>query len=196
MSGLQITKARSVDSQKKKSRRVLLLVLVVFIVPVVLAKLALEQHWFSYGVTNKGKLLNAGITLEKMGLASDKFNEKWLMLYLLPKECLQQCQQTLHSVNNTFVALGKEMGRVKPVALTYHRLSNAQTKQIQRDKWLIKTMPEQTKQLFTQTQVLIADPLGNVILSYQLPNNTESLPLFGKALLADFKKLLKYSRIG
>ena len=52
------------------------------------------------------------------------------------------------------------------------------------------------KSTITQSQVLIVDPLGNVILSHLPPKNVEQLPQFGKAILADFKKLLKYSRIG
>ena len=45
------------SSQQKKSRRTLLIVLAAFILPVVLAKLAHTLHWFDYGVTNKGNLI-------------------------------------------------------------------------------------------------------------------------------------------
>jgi len=188
--------SEQITSQKNKSRRTLILVLAVFIIPVILAKLALNEHWFNYGVTNKGKLVEHQITLKKMGLASADFEKKWLMIYLLPNNCEQLCQQTLHGVNNTYIALGKEMERVLPVALTYHDLTIEQRQQIQEKRWTVKTTPALTKQIFNEQQVLIVDTLGNIVLSYTPPEDELSLPLFGKSILADLKKLLKYSKIG
>ncbi|AZQ82742.1 hypothetical protein EKO29_00910 [Colwellia sp. Arc7-635] len=179
-----------------KSRRSMLILLAVFIIPIVLAKLALHQQWFNYGVTNQGQLIENELTLAKLGLSVDKFNHQWLMLYTMPASCDEQCEKTLVSVNNTYIALGKEMPRVKPVALTQQDLSTAQVEKIQIKKWHIQAMPALSKTVIEQSQVLIVDPLGNVILSHVPPKDAEQLPAFGKAILADFKKLLKYSRIG
>lgn len=184
------------SSELKKSRRSIIILLAVFIIPVVLAKLALNQQWFNYGVTNKGQLIENELTLEKLGLKVEDFDHQWLMLYSLPENCDQQCEKTLVSVNNTYIALGKEMPRVKPVALTQQNLTAAQSDKIQIKKWHIQSMPALTKNTITQSQVLIVDPLGNVILSHLPPTSADQLPQFGKAILADFKKLLKYSRIG
>ena len=184
------------SSELNKSRRSMLILLAVFIIPIVLAKLALNQQWFNYGVTNQGELIENELTLAKLGLNVDDFDHQWLMLYTLPENCDQQCETTFLSVNNTYIALGKEMPRVKPVALTQQALSAEQTAKIQIKKWHIQTMPALVKELITQSQVFIVDPLGNVILSHVIPSNAEQLPQFGKAILADFKKLLKYSRIG
>ena len=184
------------SSELKKSRRSMLILLAVFIIPVVLAKLALNQQWFNYGVTNQGQLIDNELTLAKLGLNVDDFDHQWLMLYTLPAVCEQACEKVLVSVNNTYIALGKEMPRVKPVALTQQALSTEQTDKIQLKKWHIQAMPALAKATIAQSQVLIVDPLGNVILSHMPPANAEQLPAFGKAILADFKKLLKYSRIG
>lgn len=184
------------SSELKKSRRSMLILLAVFIIPVVLAKLALNQQWFNYGVTNQGQLIENELTLAKLGLNVDDFDHQWLMLYSLPENCDQQCEKVLASVNNTYIALGKEMPRVKPVALTQQNLTTQQSDKIQIKKWHIQTMPELAKVAIPQSQVFIVDPLGNVILSHMPPSSAEELPSFGKAILADFKKLLKYSRIG
>ncbi|MBL4910634.1 MAG: hypothetical protein JKX78_11565 [Alteromonadaceae bacterium] len=184
------------NPNKKRSRRTLILVLVAFILPIVLAKLALQDHWFNYGVTNKGTLVANEITLQKIGMDKAQFNNKWLMLYVLPEACAEQCQQILHNINNTYVALGKEAVRVIPLVLTNSKLTKPQQAQLHSKKWQIQNLPIKAQQLFSQPQVLIVDPLGNVILSHQPPKNNQQLPLFGKALLADLKKLLKYSRIG
>ena len=174
----------------------MLILLAVFIIPIVLAKLALNQQWFNYGVTNQGQLIENELTLAKLGLNVDDYNHQWLMLYTLPERCDEQCEKTLISVNNTYIALGKEMPRVKPVALTQQSLTSEQSEKIQIKKWHIQAMPVLAKDIVTQSQVFIVDPLGNVILSHLPPADVEQLPGFGKAILADFKKLLKYSRIG
>lgn len=184
------------SSELNKSRRSMLILLAVFIIPIVLAKLALNQQWFNYGVTNQGQLIDNELTLAKLGLNVDNFDHQWLMLYTLPVTCDEQCEKVLVSVNNTYIALGKEMPRVKPIALTQQDLSPAQAKKINIKKWHIQAMPALAKVEITQSQVLIVDPLGNVILSHIPPKSHEQLPHFGKSILADFKKLLKYSRIG
>ncbi len=184
------------SSELNKSRRSMLILLAVFIIPIVLAKLALNQQWFNYGVTNQGQLIEDELTLAKLGLNVDDFDHQWLLLYTLPENCDEQCEKILISVNNTYIALGKEMPRVKPVALTQHPLSTAQTDKIHLNKWHIESMPALAKAAISNSQVLIVDPLGNVILSHLPPKDAEQLPQFGKAILADFKKLLKYSRIG
>ena len=183
-------------SNQSRSRRSLLLVIVTFALPIILAKLALEQQWLDMGVTNKGTLLVNELTLEELGLNSAEFKKHWLIMYSLPEECSRYCEQALESVHNTYIALGKEMPRVLPVALYQSILSSEQQHTISKSKWQLVAMPKQAKQLILKPQVFIVDPLGNVFLSHQLPENTVQLPNFGKQILADMKKLLKYSKVG
>lgn len=179
-----------------KSRRSLLLVLATFALPIILAKFALEQQWLEMGVTNKGTLLANELTLEQLGLKTTDYEQHWLIMYSLPKQCSISCQQTLEAVHNTYVALGKDMPRVSPVALYQNELSIDQRQKISQSKWQLVAMPEKAKQQITQSQIFIVDPLGNIFLSHQLPEKAEHLPQFGKQILADMKKLLKYSKVG
>ena len=57
-------------------------------------------------------------------------------------------------------------------------------------------MPSMTKNRIGHAQILVADPQGNVFLSHEIPEKDSELSAFGKQILADMKKLLKYSRIG
>lgn len=179
-----------------KNRRSLLLVVAAFVLPILLAKLALDGNWLATGVTNKGTLLNDEITLTKLGMNKSDFDKQWLILYTLPKHCNQDCQKALESVHNTYVALGKDMPRVSPVALYQNELSSEQLQRISESQWQLLTMPTQAKQYIDKSQVLIVDPLGNVFMSHQIPNKVEQFPQFGKQILADMKKLLKYSKVG
>lgn len=184
------------EENVQKSRRNLLLVIAVFVVPIVLAKLALEQQWFNYGVTNKGQLEEQPLHISSLGLNVDEFDKKWLMIYRLPSNCDKLCLQQMMSVNNTFIALGKETPRVKPIAMSIDALTEQQQKQLTATQWLSLSENEQFQQQVDATQLLIVDPLGNVVMRHTAPVKTELLPPFGKAVLSDMKKLLKYSKIG
>ncbi len=178
------------------NRRSLLLVIAAFVLPILLAKFALDGDWLAKGVTNKGTLLTNELTLEKLGIDNSTFKEQWLIVYSLPTNCESDCQKTLETVHNTYVALGKEMPRVTPVALYQGALSDEQHQQISKSQWQLLAMPTMAKQYITEPQVLVVDPLGNVFLSHPIPNDVEQLPQFGKQILADMKKLLKYSKVG
>ncbi|WP_440874853.1 hypothetical protein [Thalassotalea sp. PLHSN55] len=183
-------------AKQKKSRRTLILVLLTFGLPIILAKLALEQNWLDYGVTNQGTLMNEEITLTELGLEAVPFPQQWLILYALPSSCQLHCQQTLESVHNSYVALGREMPRVTPVALVQNQLSVEQNQRIEQSQWQLLSMPSVAKQKINQGSVFVVDPLGNIILQHVPPTQENDLPAFGKQILADMKKLLKYSRVG
>jgi hypothetical protein len=180
----------------KKSRRSFLMVVAAFLLPVIIAKLALQQHWFNEGVTNQGELIEQQITLKELGIDIETSDKQWLMVYLLPENCEQVCQGALNGINNTYIALGKEMPRVTPVGLYQQALTNDQKSSLRIHDWHFSQMNKITLQQAQITKLYIVDPLGNVMLKYTIPNSKETIPSFGKAILADMKKLLKYSRIG
>ena len=183
-------------AQKKKSRRNLLLVLAAFALPIILAKMALELNWLDYGVTNKGQLIDQELTLNQIGIDQSVFNENWLLLYTLPKQCDDLCEKTLESVHNTYVALGREMPRVTPVSLTQTPLSSQQKNRIAQSKWHIMPTTTEAQKTINDSTIFVVDPLGNIILQYKTPMQANELSQFGKQILADMKKLLKYSKIG
>jgi len=184
------------QGQLSKSRRSLLLVVAAFVIPIVLAKIALTQHWFNYGVTNQGDLLSGERNLSDLGVPDINSQRKWLMLVYKPNDCDELCLNALKTIHNTYVALGKEMPRVSPVLLTDSDLSADFSAQLPVNKWQVENYPEQAKSLLTPRNILVVDPLNNVVLSHSIPTSADELPAFGKAILADMKKLLKYSRIG
>jgi len=179
-----------------KNRRILLLVIAVFVLPILLAKFALNGDWLATGVTNKGTLITNELTLEQLGIDKTKFEQQWLIIYNLPNDCGLDCQKTLEAVHNTYVALGKEMPRVTPVALYQNELSTEQLQRVSKSQWQLMALPAKAKEHINTPQVLIVDPLGNVFLSHQIPAGSAGLPQFGKQILADMKKLLKYSKVG
>ncbi|MEI6894018.1 MAG: hypothetical protein V5789_05195 [Colwellia sp.] len=184
------------DKSVHKNRRSLLILLTIFILPVLLAKLALDNQWLALGVTNKGKLLTQALTLKDLGIEKQAVDKKWLIIYRLPQICPDLCLHSIETVHNSYVALGKDMPRVTAVLVNGKVLSNQQGEQLAKSQWLTLALTPQMSDLLPEAQVLIADPLGNIILTHQLPEKIELQPAFGKAIVADMKKLLKYSKVG
>lgn len=180
---------------QQKSRRSLLLVLAAFIIPIVLAKLALHYQWFNYGVTNQGELLKQPLTVAEIGLDQGELKQ-WLVIYALPENCDQPCQQTLMGIEHAYLALGRETPRVTPIAMSSSVFNAEQINQLDNKHWRIVDMPSDAQTRLSTMQIYVADPLGNIVLTYQQPTNAEAIPAFGKSMLSDLKKLLKYSRIG
>ena len=181
---------------QKKSRRSLLLLVTVFILPILLAKLALDNQWLSLGVTNQGKLLTQPLTLKELGIDEPELTKQWLIIYRLPSTCPDLCLHSIETVHNSYVVLGKDMPRVSAVLLKENIFSAQQSKQLAKSQWKILALTPQMNNLLQEPQVLIADPLGNIILKHQLPEKMEQQAAFGKAIVADMKKLLKYSKVG
>ncbi|WP_057829996.1 hypothetical protein [Colwellia sp. TT2012] len=179
-----------------KNRRSLLLLITVFILPILLAKLALDNQWLDLGVTNEGRLLTQQLTLTDLGIKEQKFGQQWLIIYRLPKQCADMCLHSIEIVHNSYVTLGKDMPRVTPVLLQENIFTAQQSERLAKSQWQILALTAQMKNLLHEPQVLIADPLGNIILSHQLPEHEQQQTSFGKAIINDMKKLLKYSKVG
>ena len=186
----------STTISSKRNRRSLLLLMAVFILPILLAKLALDNQWLNLGVTNQGKLLTQPLTLKDLGISESELAKQWLIIYRLPSTCPDVCLHSIETVHNSYVALGKDMPRVSAVLLKENIFSAQQSKQLAKSQWKILALTPQMNNLLQEPQVLIADPLGNVILKHQLPEQEQLQAAFGKAIVADMKKLLKYSKVG
>lgn len=179
-----------------KNRRSLLLLLAVFLLPVILAKLALDNQWLAQGVTNQGQLLAQPLTLKALGINEQYLSKQWLIIYRLPSKCSDLCLHNIETVHNSYVLLGKDMPRVTAVLLNENVFSAEQSKQLTKSQWRTLALTPQMNSLLQEPQVLIADPLGNIILNYQTPTQDQHQASFGKAIIADMKKLLKYSKVG
>ncbi len=184
------------NNPTNKNRRSLLLLLAVFVLPLLLAKLALDNQWLKTGVTNEGKLLTQQLTLTDLGISEQDFAEQWLIIYRLPKKCPDICLHSIETVHNSYVVLGKDMPRVTPVLLKNNIFTAQQSKQLDKSQWKILNLTPQMNNFLQEPQVLIADPLGNIILRHQLPETEQQQAAFGKAIISDMKKLLKYSKVG
>ncbi len=118
---------------------------------------------------NNGQLVAAGMTLETLQLKSEQgipyqADGTWRLLLLVGPGCTTACAVWRTQLPNLHAALGKDRNRVQ-----YHE---------------IRTDRERLA-----NQLVLADPLGNMVMSYQLEQSAE-------AVLDDLTRLLKVSKLG
>ncbi len=176
----------------KKSRATLIGVVLAFLIPVIGAKLVLDQTWYQGAVTNKGIMLVPPIELQDL---NQSLPEGWVIALIDDGQCGIDCEQALYAINQTDVALGKETERVTPVLISAApstlNLSNTPQVTAVVNPDLVQRLSE-----IPQHHLFIVDPLGNVMLHYPTYANEEQMRAEAKNLLADLRTMLKLSKIG
>jgi hypothetical protein len=187
------------STTKKNNKAMMLLLASVFILPVLLAKLALDNDWFNQAATNKGELLSPPVDMRI--LQASQQEPKWKLLYVLPEVCAVDCENALYIIAQVRSALGKESDRAEVVVITHEKSNIAQLASLQEKQsfHLLKTDLRSLQEVFkenTTDAIFVADTLGNVILRYPLQIDKEQAILDSRDILSDMRKVLKLSRIG
>lgn len=152
------------------------------LIPLAMAQLVLSSGWFAAGVNSKGQWLAEEIKLLPATAANQPH---WRLVYLAPTDCTQACQQTLHLMSQIHTALGRKQdnltlvvfGDVAPSELT-------PVFQFQQGK----------SAKIAEGQLVLVEHSGLALLQYPFPSDVKELPLLGKAVMSDLKKLINYDR--
>lgn len=179
------------DSPQRKGRRQLILILLVFAVPVIAAKIILELNFYQGGSTNQGKLITPETNYQSFAVTNPQ-QGVWQLFYIVPKHCNQQCQTNLYVIKQSHTALGPYQSRVKPTLLLTQSSDPAVN---DLEQWLFGYASNDLVE-FVGQQIVIVDPLGQLVMRYQLEQEHQQAILQGKAILSDLRKLLKLSRVG
>jgi hypothetical protein len=182
------------NSQPKKSNKALMVLLLVFILPVALAKLVLSLELYNGAATNKGALITPEVNYANLAMENPK-PHIWQVLFFLPETCNEQCQERLYILHQSYIALGKDRDRVIPIIVVNN---NSDTKilkqlnigfeQVNANQALITMLTEQ--------RLVIVDPLGSLVMQYDNVIGHDANIAQGKAMIADLRKMLKLSRVG
>jgi cytochrome oxidase Cu insertion factor (SCO1/SenC/PrrC family) len=131
------------------------------------------------------------------GAATELFHHQWSLVYIGDGQCDDTCRKSLYVMRQTRLSLNNEMARVARVFLvTGHCcaqdfLAHEHPGLLVLDARnaaahsLLGTFPEGQRE---QT-LFVVDPLGNLMMRYDVRQNP-------KGLLQDLKKLLSLSHIG
>jgi cytochrome oxidase Cu insertion factor (SCO1/SenC/PrrC family) len=178
----------------------------IFFLPLLLA------FWMYYGNgwrpvshTNHGELFDPVRELPQAELreasgavaAANLFQRKWALAYVGDGACDEACKTSLHFMRQTRLSLNNEMTRVERVFLATGTCCDGEFFAREHPGLVVidATGPEAIDLVnaFPQTErkqsLFIIDPLGNLVMRYDVRNDP-------KGLLEDLKKLLKLSHIG
>ncbi len=157
--------------------------------------------------TNNGDLIIPPITTERNEFSGyDNFSSEnigelqghWVMInFLSDGQCPQVCQEALFKTRQISLMMGKDIARIRRLAIVSIKTEQAFPKEWQDDARLLKvyvsdTLREKLSQISggsEQGMLIIMDPLGNLMMKY--PAGYDPYKVRN-----DLSKLLRISQIG
>jgi cytochrome oxidase Cu insertion factor (SCO1/SenC/PrrC family) len=200
-----------VAQDKRRARRMLILLALLFIAPVATAFLLYYGgSWRPEGETHHGTLANPPRLLPEASLPSarggatraDFLRRQWTLLYVGAGSCDARCRQALYEMRQVRLSLNQNMDRVQRVFLytgdccehrwfsTEHAGLIAANVDGEPGRRLLDAVAGvEGERVMSAGRIYVVDPLGNLVLSYE-PGAEP------KGMIADLKRLLKLSHIG
>ncbi len=201
------------------NRKTILIAAAVFVIPFLAALLLHKTGLYkSVGTTNRGELIVPPVAFETLELtnqdqqqiAADSLKKKWWMVYVMPENCDQSCDNSLYQIRQIHAALGPEQNRVSTMLITTHPLNDKYQALVDEEfseftvayaesddlaDWFTTTdnKPLQTRQ---SGYIYLVDTMGAVFMYYPTYVDEQESILKGRDMLKDLKKVLKLSKIG
>lgn len=194
-----------------KGRRQLLSIIALFLLPPIAAWLAwsyLGEQGVS-ATTNAGQLISPPRPLDLQGLRSaqgtaagnDLVTGRWTLVMFDDGGCRQDCEQQLYLTRQTRLAMNKDVSRVQRLLIFSASPKDGMVERLAAEhpdlEWVVRDAatsaplkPFQGKAFGpTGQQYFLVDPLGNLMMAYDLQVSP-------RGLMKDLQKLLKISQVG
>ncbi len=172
---------------KHRGRRTLVLLALVCALPVV-ASYATYYLWRPDGRVNYGELIEPSPLPSPLATVADDIRGRWTLVYASDGPCDAACETALYYMRQVRTAQGEHMDRVERLWLRAD--SDVAAVRDELDGMVVARVGRDTLSALPATeQVLLVDPLGNVMMRF--PADPDP-----KRMIRDLARLLKYSRIG
>lgn len=193
--------AVTLDAPRGSSRRTLLLILALFVLPVLVAAGLYAFGWKPDRTMNTGQLIQPAFQLPELTgtdgtpLPAEALRGKWLLLVTGDGPCDAACADLLEQMRSVHIALNKERDRVRRAWVNPAAGSDPALRGIElRFPDLLVARPAATgwAAAFGSRpghHLYVVDPMGNVILRYAERADP-------RGVRRDLERLLKYSWIG
>ena len=195
--------------QIQKNHRTIIILALMTIIPFSFAWYLTTDPDFRPGSTNKGDLVIPVITMERTELTGvDQFSKDnigelgghWVMLNIIPgNQCNKVCVGAIHATKQLRLMLNKDLTRTRRAVIIMQGLQEPGFQPWwDADDRLIKVQPspalankirQQLGGKIAQGNLLLMDPLGNIMMQY--PPGFDPYDV-----KRDLKKLLRISQIG
>ncbi|WP_196140075.1 hypothetical protein [Aliikangiella sp. G2MR2-5] len=208
-------KNESHEANVRKNRATLIALFAIFFVPVIIAYSAYFTGWFNKATENRGQLLIEKDVLDIEDFEFVRDDGKtisgkefetlyWWVFPADEQSCDQACiELNVFMIKQTHLGLGKEIDRLNPL-LVLRKGSGIKTEQFpvayseftnKGVKPLAQTRSGLNKEL-EANYIYLVDPLGNIMMRYELVKSKDEAPSRSKDLRIDIQRLFKYSRLG
>jgi len=196
-----------VNTQLKKNRITILVIFAMSIIPFAIAWFLADNPGKVKLGTNNGELITPPLTTEISdftgydSFSADNIKElqgHWILINVLQQgECQQACQDGLYKTQQITLMMGKDIARIRRLAVIFNRADQPLPKQWQEDARLLKALPSATlkatlRKISADEQpggLLVMDPLGNLMMKYDPGYDPYKVR-------NDLSKLLRISQIG
>jgi len=184
------------NSKTVVKKRVMLIALMsVFIVPLLVAgTLYANLGWRPTGTTNSGSIIAQSLSKDSRLMFSEK--GRWTLLMPFPSECDLTCEADLFKLRQVREALGKYIERLDYAVLVSEGYGCPLSPELIESHQQMSVLASQAlwnelneSGLSTRGDVLLIDPLGNLVMKYESG-------FVAKGLYKDLKRVLKLSNIG
>jgi hypothetical protein len=192
------------------SRRTLLLVALLFLLPVGLSFYLYygNSEWRPAASVNHGELIAPARTLPAVTLrgpngleVATPFESTWSLIYVGSGRCEAQCREALYVMRQVRLALNRDSDRVRRIFL--YQGECCEEPYFSREQQGLVTLdlasdtegrlagafPAAPRPAIESGRIWLADPHGNLMMSYAADADPEGM-------LTDLKRLLKLSHIG
>ncbi len=203
---MQNDKQLSEQEMQRKGRKVFMLMVIFFVVPIIVVVLMYKFNWKPNGASlgelvTPARLLNNPTDLknsEAATLPSQLWQDRWSIVYVAD-ECQKDCLAKLHDMRQLHVSLYKDIDRSQRVLITTTQ-NVTDIKHDYPDLIVINQPVAAVLNLAEQFQIngesamksnrlYLVDPLGHLMMSYQ-----PKVPLAD--VRKDITRLLRYSWAG
>ena len=195
-------------NNNKKSQRTLLFLIIIFVGPLLVATVmfAMRGQWSVTNPVSHGQLIYpaqpithfAAQVSGQQEINKDYLQGKWTYFLYVSAACDLECEAALFKIRQTRLSVGKDVDRVQYIVLSrpenLYAIDQAilnRHKQLavaDLTEWDTEANNQQREEL-QAGHVYLIDPLGNLMMKYNLKSTS-------KGMLKDIKKLLRASNIG
>lgn len=194
-------------SQLKKNHFIILLIFAMAVIPFGIAWYLAEHPQLVELGTNNGDLITPPVTTDPNEMTGyDSFSAEnakelqghWIMInFLVDGKCTQVCEDALFKTRQIGLMMGKDIARIRRLAVLDRKQEAAFPKEWQEDARLLKMLASPALQAKLQAiapaglegGLVIMDPLGNLMMKY--PAGFDPYKVRN-----DLSKLLRISQIG
>lgn len=195
-------------SSKGRNYFIIACLLLVFAGPLIAAWSLYSTQWYAPPKLNRGILLEPVISANHLNLkfynglliTKNFWINKWWLIYLIPKNCTEDCMNRLYDLQQIQTATGKYMDQVGKIMVTIKKEPSL-AEMVQKKYPMMQQLwmaPKDYNQLKTQIHqqtnfvlnskqfgnVLLADPKGNLMMVYQDQQKSQDIFKDLKRLLA------------